>query len=89
MLSLFDFETFIIQNVTLEMFEWLNEHCEKDKYHVEINMVRYRWAGPNVPLEKCQRKEGMKITFSEKSDAMRFKLIFAEDMKPPRSTEFI
>ncbi len=63
----------ILDEVTGEMFEWLDENCP-EKYRVAQHMVRFKYAGPSVPLDECERCEGMEIYFQDEEDAMAFKL---------------
>lgn len=62
----------ILDHVTEEMREWLEENC-KGKYSIKPHMIRFRYAGPRVPLSKCQRQEGWQLWFDDEL-AVAFKL---------------
>lgn len=66
----------IIDNITEEMREWLKINVDEKKYLIEPHMFRFRYAGPGVPLEKCQRQKDnwWEIYFDNEDDAILFKL---------------
>jgi len=59
--------------LTVDMMDWLDE-LNPDQYHTSPNMVRFRFAGPRVPIDECQRQEGYNIYFKNQDDAVMFKL---------------
>ena len=63
----------IIGEVSVEMRDWLDENYS-GKYRIRPHIVRFRWAGPQVPISKCQRPEGSEIWFQNDEDALAFKL---------------
>ncbi len=64
---------FILKHITEEMREWLEENCDNE-YTIVSHMIRFRYAGPNVPLNKCIRKDGWEVNFQNDEMAMAFKL---------------
>ena len=72
---LFENQTIIVEELTSEMREWLNENYESETdFFITPNMVRYRYAGPNVPLSEQEKQQGHKIVFGDEEKAVAFKL---------------
>ena len=67
-----DLAPYITDTLTVEMREWLEENYS-GKYFIRRHMVRFKYAGPSVPLEKCMRPQGWEIWFDNEA-AMAFKL---------------
>lgn len=71
-MNLFNDHEIIVDFVTQDMKEWLRKTCPKSC--TTPNMIRYRFAGPNVPLSKCMRQHGWKIVFKNEKELLLFKV---------------
>jgi len=63
----------LLDVVTQDMKEWLRKTCS-GRHYVNPNMVRFRYAGPSVPLSKCMRQQGWKIVFEDEKELLMFKV---------------
>lgn len=66
----------VLDHITEEMEDWLEENCS-GKHSVGPHMVRFRYAGPRVPLSQCQRHKGWEIYFDDDAMAVAFKLTWS------------
>ena len=63
----------VLDAYSTEMVEWLEENL-RGRYLIVPHMIRTLYAGPNVPLERCQSPRGYEILFQTEEEAMAFKL---------------
>ena len=68
-----DLNPYLINIITFQMREWLEENYSGE-YFIRRHMVRYKFAGPKVPLSECMRAQGYEIWFNDEAAYMAFKL---------------
>lgn len=72
-MGLFSGHEIIMEFITDDMNDWLEKTCP-GRYLFTPNMIRFKYAGPNVPMDECERQEGTKILFEDEKELLLFKV---------------
>jgi len=72
-MNLFSEHEIVLRVVTQDMREWLEQTCPK-RHYITQNMIRWKCAGPNVPMSQQMRPEGWKIVFEDEKELLLFKV---------------